>query len=454
MSLFRDKIYETIRDQRAKRSPGRASGAPGLNALVMGSGGREYAIAWSLARANSIATIDTLPGNAGLSLFTRLLDFEPTDLSRLEQHVAAAHIDLAIVGPDELVAAGLGDSLRRTGISVVAPSREAARIEWSKSFAKELMDETGVPTAAWKAYPNAERARAALEERDGPVVVKADGLAAGKGVAVARDRSQAIEALGTAAVSAGAVVLEDLLEGEEASLQTLVDGETVVALPPARDYKRVGDGDAGPNTGGMGAYSPSEILPDDEAQGLADQLVAPVARALVRRGTPYRGVLYAGLMRTAGGWRVLEYNARFGDPEAEVTIPRIDGDFGRLMFALGEGRLAEHVGSTPMRFSDRAYVDLVLCSEGYPAKPKTGELIEGLGDLPEGVYAFHGATRRVGERFVTAGGRVIHLVASGDSVADARRRAYDGASRIQFKGKFHRSDIASAGTHRKLVGAV
>jgi len=439
-----ERILGTIRKARAERTELRSAGGSGLHALVLGGGGREYAIAWALARSDSVAAIDVIPGNAGMYVFARPLpDVSPTDVARLEQHVAAARIDLAIVGPDELVAAGIGDTLRRTGIASVGPSREAGRIEWSKAFAKELMAEAGVPTPAWRAYPDAAAALAALAERDGPVAVKADGLAAGKGVVVARNAAEAREALATAAYASGGLVLEDVLEGEEASLQALVDGETVVALPPARDHKRVGDGDSGPNTGGMGAYSPCEILPDSEAQGLADELIAPVARALVRRGTPYRGVIYAGLMRTRDGWKVLEYNARFGDPEAEVTLPRLEGDFGRLMLALGEGRLAQHVAERPLRFSDRAYVSVALCADGYPGKPETGAVIEGLDRLPDGAWAFHAATKRAREHFVTAGGRVIHVVGRGDSVAEARRNAYLGAERITWPGRFYRSDIAA-----------
>ncbi len=430
-----------IDELRAQRPMGRSSGAPGLNCLVLGGGGREYAIAWALARAGSVATIDTIPGNAGTLLFARALDIDPTDVPALERHIAASFIDLAIVGPDELVADGLGDALRRCGIAVVAPSREAARIEWSKAFAKELMEEAGVPTASWKSYATAADAKSALEQRDGPVVVKADGLAAGKGVVVARDRAEALEALGSSSISSGTVVLEEVLEGQEVSLQALVDGETVVALPTAQDHKRVGDGDTGPNTGGMGAVSPAPALPDDEAQGAADELIAPVARALARRGTPFRGVIFAGLIGTRGGWRVLEYNARFGDPEAEVTLPRLEGDFGRLMLALGEGRLVQHVAETPLRISARAAVDVVLCAEGYPGAPRRGDVIEGTDRLPEGVYAMHGATRRVGTQLITAGGRVMHIVATGDTVAEARARAYEGAERVTFRGRFYRSDI-------------
>ncbi len=442
--LLRDQVA-IIREQRAKRTDVRSAGATGLHTLVLGGGGREYAIAWSLARANSVTTIDAIPGNAGMSLFARVVDIVPTDIARLEQHVAASRIDLAVVGPDDLIAAGLGDVLRRASVAVVGPSRDAGRIEWSKAFAKELMDETGVPTASWHAYPDAEAAAAALDDRDGPVVVKADGLALGKGVVVARSRDEALVALRAPPISTGAVVLEDVLEGEEASLQTLVDGETVVALPPAKDHKRVGDGDTGPNTGGMGAYSPCDVLPDDEAQDVADAVVAPIARALVRRGIPFRGVIYAGLIRTTGGWKVLEYNARFGDPEAEVTLPRIEGDVAKLLLALGEGRLAQYVAERPVRFSPRAYVSVALCSEGYPGAVQTGYPIEGLESLPEGVWAFHAATKKVGDRFVTAGGRVIHVVGGAGTLAEARRRAYAGAERVSWKARFYRSDIAASG---------
>ncbi len=330
------RMRELIAKQRADRSPGRAPAGTGLNVLVLGGGGREYAIAWRLARSESVAAIDVIPGNPGMSFFTRPLDIPLDRMDRIEQHIAAAAVDLVIVGPDDLVASGIGDALRRTGASVVCPSREAAKLEWSKSFAKDAMRAAGVPTASFRTFPDARAARAGLV--DGPVVVKADGLAAGKGVVVAKDRAEADAALSQSAIASGPVLLEELLEGEEASLLALVDGETVVALPPARDHKRARDGDSGPNTGGMGACSPTRVLPDDEAQPLADRLIAPVAKLLAERGTPYRGVLYAGLMKTAAGWRVIEYNARFGDPEAQVILPRIGGDFGKLMQALGDGR--------------------------------------------------------------------------------------------------------------------
>ena len=436
------RMRDLIAKHRAERSPGRGPGGTGLNVVVLGGGGREYAIAWRLARSESVAAIDVIPGNPGMDFFTRPLDIPLDRIDRLEQHLAAAAVDLVIVGPDDLVAAGIGDALRRTGVAVVCPSREAAKLEWSKLFAKHAMRDAGVPTASFRTFPDARAARAGLV--DGPVVVKADGLAAGKGVVVAKDRAEADAALSQSAIASGPVLLEELLTGEEASLLALVDGETVVALPPARDHKRAGDGDTGPNTGGMGACSPTRVLPDEEAQPLADQLIAPVARLLVRRGTPYRGVLYAGLMKTAAGWRVIEYNARFGDPEAQVILPRIGGDFGNLMQALGDGRLAAYLHTNPMRFSQRAYVDVALCAEGYPGVPRIGDVIE-FGPLPDDVWTFHAATRRLPDgRFVTAGGRVVHVVAHGDTPAHARERAYAAVARVTWKGRTYRSDIAAS----------
>ncbi len=444
MNLFTGN-QKKLAEFKAQRPTGRSFGAPGLNCLVLGGGGREYAIAWALARARSVANIDSAPGNGGTALFTRTVELALSDTAALERYVAASQIDLAIVGPDELIEQGLGDLLRRCGIAVVAPTRDASRIEWSKSYAKELMVEAGIPTAAWQAYPNADAARAALALRDGPVVVKADGLAAGKGVVVARDRAEALEAVATPGVGGGVILLEEMLEGDEVSLQALVDGETVVALPPAKDHKRVGEGDTGPNTGGMGAFSPTGALPDEEAQGLADELIAPIARALVARGTPYRGVIFAGLIRTRDGWKVLEYNARFGDPEAQVTLPRLEGDFGKLMQALGEGRLAAYVAESPLRFSAQAAVSVALCTEGYPGSSRRGDPIEIAPDgMPEGVYLMHAGTRRVGAQHVTTGGRALHVVGMGDTLALARARAYAGVERVSFHGKFYRSDIGES----------
>jgi len=394
-----EKVQQLIQEQRKQRSPGRSLGAPGLNCLVLGGGGREYAIAWRLARCDSVATIDVVPGNAGVALFSRVIDFSPHDVGRLQQHLAASAIDLAIVGPDELIAEGLGDHLRRASVAVVAPSKEAAKIEWSKTFAKELMTEAHVPTPRWETFTTPEQARNALDRNKwaAPLVVKADGLAAGKGVTICRTLEEALMTLATPPTNSGRVVFEEVLEGEEASR-------------------------------------------------VADELITPIARALAARGTPYRGVIFAGLIRTTSGFKVLEYNARFGDPEAQVTLPRIGGDFAKLMVALGEGRLKEYVAQNPLRLSQRAFVDVVLCAEGYPGSPRVGDRIEGLDALPDGVYGFHGATASTPTGgFITTGGRVMHIVAGGSNIAEARDRAYQGAERVTFTGKFYRSDIAGSG---------
>src|SRR2546423_11153683 len=253
---------------------------------------------------------------------------------------------------------------------------------------------------------------------------------------IARTREEALEVLATPPTNSGRVLLGERPRGEEAWLQALVDGGTVVAPPPARDHKRVHDGDTGPNTGGMGAFSPTLVLPDDQAQAVAEELIAPIAAALAKRGTPYRGVLYAGLMKTADGWKVLEYNARFGDPEAEVTLPRVEGDFAKLLLALGEGHLAEYVAAEPIRFSKRAYVDVVLCAENYPGTPKVGMAVAGLDRLPENVLAFHGATKRnaTGD-VIVSGGRVMHIGASGGTHAGARDPADARGQDVAFEGK-------------------
>jgi phosphoribosylamine--glycine ligase len=447
--LLKDKVHDLIREQRAQRSPG-PQNAPGLRCLVVGSGGREHAIAWRLLRDRTVGSVDMLPGNGGTALIARNVENIPAnDPHRVAEHAVHARIDLAIVGPDEAVAAGVGEAVRRVGVPVVAPSRAASRIEWSKSFAKELMEREGVPTAPWWTFDDFDDFTAFVADSDRNLVVKVDGLAAGKGVTLATGRDEALLAARAALVErkfgeAGArIVVEEYLEGDEVSLQALVDAEVVVALPAARDYKRVADGGRGSNTGGMGAYSPSAYAADAETQALADRLIAPVARALARAGTPYRGVLYAGLMRSDDEWYVLEYNARFGDPEAEVVLPRIGGDFSALMLALAEGRVGGWVAAHPIDVSQDSYVDVVIASRDYPAQPVTGEKIDGLLDLPEGTLCFHGATRQHHDgTVVTNGGRVLHAVAGAPSLPEARSRAYAAVERIRFPSAFHRGDIA------------
>ncbi len=449
--LFKEKVSDTVKRQRAQRTPGRQA-APGMHCLVVGSGGREHAITWRLLLDRQVGAVDATPGNAGISLIARNIENVPAaDAHRIALHATAAHIDLAIVGPDEAVAAGVADELRRAGIPTVGPSRAAGRIEWSKSFAKELMERAGVPTARWWTFEDLASFTQFAADTPGPLVVKVDGLAAGKGVVLANDREEAGVAAraaleeGKFGAAGKRIVVEERLGGEELSLQALVDGETVVALPTARDYKRLGDQDTGPNTGGMGCYSPSTRLSDAEAQALADRLIAPAARALAREGTPYRGILYAGVMLAQDGPYVLEYNARFGDPEAEVVLPRLGGDVSALLLALAEGRLARHLAEHPLEVRPEATVDVVVASKGYPGTPATGERIEGLFDLPQGTLVFHAGTRRHDDAFFTSGGRVLHVVGRAETLAAARDAAYAAVERITFGSAFHRSDIAIVG---------
>ena len=443
------KVHDVIRRQRAQRTPSRIE-VPGLQCLVVGSGGREHAITWRLLLDRAVGAVDVAPGNGGTSLIARNLDnLSIAEAHRIAQHAIKNQIDLAVIGPDDAIAAGVADEVRRSGVPTVGPSREAGKLEWSKSFAKEVMEQAGVPTAPWWIFDDMDQFAEFARDAQRPLVVKADGLAAGKGVVVARDRDEALAA-GRAALEerkfgdAGKrIVVEECLVGDELSLHALVDGDVVVALPTSRDYKRVGDGDTGANTGGMGAYSPSSRIDDAGAQPLVDRLIAPVARELVRRGTPYRGILYAGVLLAEDGPYVLEYNARFGDPEAQVVLPRIAGDFSALLLALAHGRLGAYLVEHPLELSKDHAVDVVVAASGYPAKPTTGERIDGLFDLPSGTLVFHAGTRRVNDSFITAGGRVVHVVGRGATLADARAAAYRAVEGIRFPSAFHRSDIAT-----------
>jgi phosphoribosylamine--glycine ligase len=447
--LLGNKVHENIRRQRAQRTPSRIP-VPGMQCLVVGSGGREHAIAWRLLLDRAVGAVDVAPGNGGTSLIARNIDnLSIADAHRIAQHAMKNQIDLAVVGPDDAIAAGVADELRRAGVPTVGPSREAAKVEWSKSFAKEVMEQAGVPTPAWWTFDSIDDFAEFARDAQRPLVIKADGLAAGKGVVVAKDRDEALAAARAALEDrkfgdAGKrIVVEECLKGEELSLHALVDGDVVAALPTSRDYKRAGDGDSGANTGGMGAYSPSSHVDDASAQSLVDRLIAPVARELAGRGTPYRGILYAGVMLTEDGPYVLEYNARFGDPEAQVVLPRIGGDFSAVLLALAQGRVASYLDEHPLELSKDNAVDVVVAATGYPAKPTIGERIEGLFDLPSGTLVFHAGTKRVNDTFVTTGGRVVHVVGRGASLEDARDAAYRAVERITFPSAFHRSDIAA-----------
>jgi phosphoribosylamine--glycine ligase len=415
-----------------------------MTVCVVGAGGREHALARVLARSGDVVVTPGNPGMPGVSP-------EGHRITVTGAPAAEVEAELVVIGPEAPLVDGLADRLRAAGRRVLGPGADGARLEGSKAFMKEVLEEAGVPSARFGVFDRVDPALAFLGGMDGPWVVKTDGLAAGKGVLVA-DRLADAEADVVAKLSGRAfgdagrrVVIEEALVGTECSLIVLCDGRRVVPLAPAQDFKRIGDGDAGPNTGGMGAYSPVPGVGEGLTAELVDRAVEPLVAALVRRGIDYRGVLYAGLMLTADGPRVLEFNVRFGDPEAQVVLPRLASDPVALLGAAADGRL----GSDPPRFADEAAVCVVMAAAGYPSAPRTGDPITGLaadGQLAApvpGVTVFHAGTARgAGGPFTVAGGRVLGVTALAPSLAEARRHAYAGVSAIGWPGAQRRDDIA------------
>ncbi|MGH2783848.1 MAG: phosphoribosylamine--glycine ligase [Actinomycetota bacterium] len=417
-----------------------------MRILVVGSGGREHALTWRLAQNPTVDKIFAVPGNAGIGEVAQCEPLDIGDVDALADFVDSNSIDLTIVGPEAPLVAGLADELASRGNAVFGPSRAAARIEGSKAWAKELMVKAGVPTALSETVTSMEGGLAALDRFGVPVVVKADGLAAGKGVTVAMDRDAAEEALRSCLVElafgkAGAtVVVEEFLEGEELSILCLTDGRNVLPLVPAQDFKRAFDGDAGPNTGGMGSYSPVPHLPSDIVDRAVREIFVPTVRALDEAGSRFVGCLYGGLMITAEGPKVIEFNCRFGDPETQAVIPRLESDLAELLLACVEGNLTLY----KPRWTDDACVGVVLASGGYPGDYKTGVPIEGLEDVEpmRGVEVFHAGTKRSDGKIVTAGGRVLAVSALGRDLTAARERAYEAVAKIRFEGMHYRKDIA------------
>jgi phosphoribosylamine--glycine ligase len=419
-----------------------------MDILLLGSGGREDALAWRLRQSPSCGRLLAAPGNPGIARWAECVAADPCNAAAVVDLARRHAVDLVVVGPEAPLVAGVADRLREAGIAVFGPNAAAARLEGSKGFTKDLCQANGIPTARYVRVETADRARAALDAFGLPVVIKADGLAAGKGVTVAMTRAEAVEAIDAAGDSP--LVIEEFLEGEEASLFALVDGETAIPLASAQDHKRVGEGDTGPNTGGMGAYAPAPVLTAELEQRAMDEIVGPTARALAAAGTPFNGVLYAGLMLTAEGPKLIEYNVRFGDPECEAIMPLIEGDFAALLHAVATGRMAEIHG--PL-LSRQHSVTVIVAARGYPGTPASGGTIRAIdaAEQVEGVTVFHAGTARAEDALVAKGGRVLAVTAVADSFANARARAYRAVDQIDFADGFHRRDIGWRELRRETV---
>ncbi|MGZ4450567.1 MAG: phosphoribosylamine--glycine ligase [Nocardioides sp.] len=409
-----------------------------MKTLVIGTGGREHALARALSQDPAVSEVHAAPGNPGMAAVATLHPVDPMDGDAVADLAVALGVDLVVVGPEAPLVAGVADVVTARGIAVFGPTGEAARLEGSKEFAKEVMQAAGVPTARAHACSTPEEAAAALDEFGPPYVVKDDGLAAGKGVVVTEDRQAALDH----AAACDRVVIEEYLDGPEVSLFAITDGTTVHPLQPAQDFKRIHDGDQGPNTGGMGAYTPLPWAPEGLVAEVLETVLQPTVDEMARRGTPFAGLLYAGLAVTARGTRVVEFNARFGDPETQPLLALLDSPLSPLLMGAATGTLAD---VDPPRWKDGAAVAVVVASKGYPEGSSSGDVITGLdaAEQVEHVHVIHAGTATSGEDLVTAGGRVLAVVATGADVAAARAAAYDGVTHVEFEGAQHRSDIAA-----------
>ena len=410
-----------------------------LSVLILGSGAREHALAWKISRSPQLGALFCAPGNPGTASVATNVAVPADDAGEILAWIRGHPVDLVIVGPEAPLVKGVADALRAVSIPVFGPSAAAAALEGSKSFAKEVMASAGVPTASARVFTSMAEAESYVRQQR-QVVVKADGLAAGKGVVVARDPGEGIAAVRSLAqlgAAAKRLVIEELLEGEEVSVIALCDGERFALLPPAQDHKRLRDGDAGPNTGGMGAYAPVPFLDADGLRRVGAQIIHPILEEMRRRGTPFRGALYAGLMLTNFGPKVLEFNCRLGDPEAQVLMMQLREDFLPLSMACARGELRPR----ELESESGTSICVVLASEGYPEAPKTGFPITGLEPRPENIEVFHAGTRLQGGQLVTSGGRVLSVCARRATLAEARTAVYSAIERIGFPGMHYRRDI-------------
>jgi phosphoribosylamine--glycine ligase len=401
-----------------------SEGISSMNVLLLGSGGREHALAWKLAQSPRLGRFYAAPGNPGIAEHAELVPLDGSDHRAVVDFCRRHGVELVVIGPEAPLVDGLADNLRATGFAVFGPNRSAAQLEGSKGFTKDLCARCGIPTARYARATDRLAAEAALQDFAVPVVIKADGLAAGKGVVIAQSEA------------GGSVVIEEYLDGEEASFFALTDGETILPFGTAQDHKRVGDGDTGPNTGGMGAYSPASIVTPAIEARVMEEIVRPTVRAMAERGMPYSGILYAGLMLTDEGPKLIEYNARFGDPECQVLMMRLESDLLDLIAATALGRLAQ---AEPPRFADDSALTVVMAASGYPGAPEKGAPVS-IGEVGA-AKIFQAGTALGGGRLVSAGGRVLNVTARGTDVAAARAAAYAAVEAIGFPGGFYRSDI-------------
>lgn len=418
-----------------------------MKVLVIGSGGREHALLWKLSQSPSVTDVYVIPGNDGMSDVASLIPVKGNediiDFARLMQ------VDLTVAGPETVLTEGLADEFEKRGMAFFGPSKAAARIEGSKGFAKTLMKKYGIPTAAYETFDDEEKAIAYLKANDTyPIVIKADGLASGKGVIIAQSEEEAIDTVkdmleGHAFSGAGSsVVIEEFMEGEEASMLCFCDGTNVVPMISSQDHKRIFDFDKGPNTGGMGAYAPAPVMTKEMCEEVNVRILRPIVAAMKKEGYPFKGCLYAGLMITTEGPKVVEFNCRFGDPETEAVLPLFDGDLARVMLDCVHGTLSDE----DVVWKKACAVDVVLASEGYPASHSSGEVISGIEDAKKaGCLVFHAGTVKKNGQYVVNGGRVLNVVALADTLAEAKAKAYEGVSCISWRGMQYRHDIADKG---------
>ncbi|MPT49150.1 MAG: phosphoribosylamine--glycine ligase [Sphingobium sp.] len=427
-----------------------------MNILLLGSGGREHALAWKLAQSPRVDVLYAAPGNPGIAQSATIVTLDATDHDAVAAFCTEKGIDLVVVGPEAPLVDGLGNSLRAKGIAVFGPDKAPAQLEGSKGFTKDLCARANIPTAGYVRTTSLEQARAEIAKFGLPVVIKADGLAAGKGVIIPTTAEEADAALmdmyGGGFGAAGAeVVLEEFMTGEEASFFALTDGKDILAFGSAQDHKRVGDGDTGPNTGGMGAYSPARVLTAELQAQVMERIIRPTVDTLAAEGIPYSGVLFAGLMLTDEGPKLIEYNARFGDPECQVLMTRFQGDLAELLLAVANGTLADY---GPVKLSDECALTVVMAAKGYPATPEKGGAIDGI-DAVSGDHlkVFHAGTAEKDGQLVANGGRVLNVTATGSSIAEAQGRAYAAVDGIAFPTGFCRRDIGWREVAREAAAA-